>query len=92
MNSNNAEREAPPLVWEGIASPLKPMRADKYLSDVIKIMSRSQLKARSVCLFCNDRNVKLSHILKGGERLRLEWNEAPSEEIVPEPVSFFYPL
>ena len=88
MNSNNAEREAPPLVWEGIASPLKPMRADKYLSDVIKIMSRSQLKARSVCLFCNDRNVKLSHILKGGERLRLEWNEAPSEEIVPEPVSF----
>jgi 23S rRNA pseudouridine1911/1915/1917 synthase len=86
MNSNNSTREATPRLWEGIASPLKPMRADRYLAEVLKGMTRSQLKARGARLLCNDKEVKLSYRLKGGERLRLEWVEPPSEEIVPEPV------
>ncbi len=86
MSANNSKREAASCLWEGIASPFEPMRADKYLSEILKVMSRSQLKARGARLFCNGKDVKLSHRLRGGELLRLEWTEAPSEEIVPEPL------
>lgn len=86
MSANNSKPEAASCLWEGVASPLEPMRADKYLSEILKVMSRSQLKARGARLFCNDKEVKLSHRLRGGELLRLEWTEAPSEEIVPEPL------
>ena len=73
-------------VWEGTASLSEPVRADKYLSETLALMSRSQLKARGACLFCNGKEVKLSHKIKNGDHLRLEWTEAPSEEITPEPV------
>lgn len=75
-----------PSTWEGVASLPEPLRADKYFSEILKIMTRSQLKARSARLFCNGKEVKFSHKLKSGDRLSLEWTEAPSEEIVPEPV------
>jgi len=73
-------------VWEGTASLSEPVRADKYLSETLALMSRSQLKARDARLFCNGKEVKLSHKIKNGDHLRLEWTEAPSEEITPEPV------
>ncbi len=73
-------------VWEGIANPSMPMRADRYLSDIIKLMTRSQLKARNAHLFCNGVEVKFSHKLKSKDRLRLEWKEAPSEQIEPEAI------
>jgi len=72
--------------WEGIASVPEPTRADKYLSETLTLMSRSQLKARSACLFCNGKEVKLSHKIKNGDHLRLEWTDAPPEEITPEPI------
>lgn len=73
-------------VWEGVAAPPATMRADKYLSDVLKLMTRSQLKARGAHLFCNDKPAKFSCALKAGDRVRLEWVDAPSEEIIPEPI------
>ncbi|SLM19203.1 Pseudouridine synthase [uncultured spirochete] len=72
--------------WEGVASPPEPMRADRYLSEILKLMTRSQLKARNARLFCNGKEVKLSHKLKHDDSLSLEWTEEPPEEIVPEPV------
>lgn len=85
----NKESESPtPALscWEGNASPETPLRADRYLSEVLKLMTRSQLKARGVHFFCNGKSAKLSRKLKAGDHLRLEWSEAPSEEIVPEPI------
>jgi 23S rRNA pseudouridine1911/1915/1917 synthase len=85
----NEKRNGPEVVpssWEGSASVPEPMRADKYLSEILKVMTRSQLKARAARLFCNGKEVKLSHKLKAGDRLSLQWTEAPSEEIVPEPI------
>mgnify|MGYP001157870328 FL=1 len=73
-------------VWEGIANPSMPMRADRYLSEIIKLMTRSQLKARNAHLFCNGVEVKFSHKLKSKDRLRLEWTEAPSGQIEPEAI------
>lgn len=63
------------------------MRADRYLSDIAAIMNRSQLKARGARLFCNGREVKLSHKIKQGDHLRLEWTDAPSEVMQPEELS-----
>jgi len=80
------QSESAQRVWEGVAAPPAAMRADKYLSDVLKLMTRSQLKARGAHLFCNDKPAKFSCALKAGDRVRLEWMEAPSEEILPEPI------
>ena len=73
-------------VWEGTANLSVAIRADRFLSEIIKLTTRSQLKARNARLFCNGVEVKLSHKLKNGDHLRLEWNEAISEQLEPEPI------
>ncbi len=48
-------------VWEGTANLSVAIRADRFLSEIIKLTTRSQLKARNARLFCNGVEVKLSH-------------------------------
>ena len=70
--------------WEGVVAPGGGGRADKYLADAAKVLSRSQLKARGASLSVNGRQEKLSRILAPGDRLELRWTDEPSHRLEPE--------
>ena len=60
------------------------LRLDRYAAEYLKILSRSQIKARNLEARLNGKVVKVSRILKGGERLELSWTEAESPFLIPE--------
>jgi 23S rRNA pseudouridine1911/1915/1917 synthase len=60
------------------------LRLDRYVSERLKILSRSQIKARSLEARLNGRAVKISHVLKGGEQLELSWLESESLFLIPQ--------
>ena len=68
------------------------LRLDRYLAEYLKILSRSQIKARSLRALLNGRAVKLSRPLKGGEYLELSWEEAESLVLIPQdlPLELIY--
>ena len=68
------------------------LRLDRYIAEYLKILSRSQIKARRLKASLNGSPVKLSRILRGGERLELEWAEAESLTLIPEdlPLEIIY--
>jgi 23S rRNA pseudouridine1911/1915/1917 synthase len=59
-------------------------RVDRYISERLGILSRSQIKARGAVIRLNGRAAKLSAVLKGGERLVVEWTDEPAPDLVPE--------
>lgn len=69
-----------------------PLRADRYISEVIGILSRSQLKARGAIIEVNGKVAKLSRILSDGDRVVVSWTEEPSSSLVPEniPLAILY--
>jgi 23S rRNA pseudouridine1911/1915/1917 synthase len=70
--------------WTGVAAACQGERADKYLSETLKLMTRSQLKARNANLRVNGREEKLSRKLKEGDNLELSWESEPSQSFDPE--------
>lgn len=62
------------------------MRVDRFISECWKILSRSQLKARSANIFVNEREVKPSRIVNCGDIVELAWSEAPNPELVAEDI------
>ena len=68
------------------------LRLDRYISDHLKILSRSQIKARNLKAILNGKAVKVSRILRGGEKLELAWAEAESHLLVPQnlPIDVIY--
>ena len=62
------------------------LRLDRYIAENLKILSRSQIKARKLEGRLDGRAVKLSRILKGGELLELSWSEAECPFLVPEDI------
>lgn len=70
--------------WEGVVAPDGGGRADKYLAEAAKVLSRSQLKARGACLRVNGKQEKLSRTLAPGDRLELRWTDEPSHRLEPE--------
>ncbi len=67
-------------------------RADVFLAECAKVLSRSQLKARGALITVNGKEAKLSRILRPGDRVELRWREEPSPTLVPEdlPLSILY--
>ena len=43
------------------------LRADRYISDYLKLFSRSQIKNRNVRILINNKEIKLSKILNDGD-------------------------
>ena len=70
-------------VEETISSGL---RLDRYVAEYLKILSRSQIKARSLEARLNGKPVKVSRLLKGGECLELSWAEAENLFLVPQDI------
>ena len=60
------------------------IRLDRYAAEKLKILSRSQIKARKLEARVDGHPVKISRILKGGERLDLSWSEAEAGFLIPE--------
>ena len=68
------------------------LRLDRYISEYLKILTRSQIKARKLKALLNGKTVKISRPLKGGDRLELSWLEAESPYLVPQnlPLDIIY--
>jgi 23S rRNA pseudouridine1911/1915/1917 synthase len=79
---------------EGTVRTVDPVRFDRYFSEGLKLLTRSQLKARFVTLRVNGKPVKLSRIVEDGDRFALELLEEidRSTASLPEaiPLSILY--
>jgi len=62
------------------------LRLDRYVAERLKILSRSQIKARNMEARVNGRAVKISHVLKGGEQIDLCWLESESPLLIPQDI------
>jgi len=65
---------------------LQNLRLDRYVSEVLCILSRSQIKARNLKAKINKKDVKLSYHVKQGDTLELSWDEKEPDFIVPEDI------
>jgi len=74
-----------PSFYCTVEDPLVPgLRLDRYVAERLKILSRSQIKARRLEALMGGRAVKISHVLKGGEQIELSWLESESPFLIPQ--------
>jgi len=62
------------------------LRLDRYVSEILNILSRSQIKARKLKARINGKDVKLSRRVKRGDNLELNWDDLPPADIVPQDI------
>ncbi|MDR0315954.1 MAG: RluA family pseudouridine synthase [Treponema sp.] len=62
------------------------LRLDRYVAEHLRLLSRSQIKARSLNGKINGKDVKLSRHVKTGDLIELCWNEAEPVNIIPEDI------
>ena len=70
-------------VEENIPSEL---RLDRYIAEYLKLLTRSQIKVRSLNAILNDKTVKLSRIIKSGDKIELSWKDPEPADLVPEDI------
>ncbi len=78
--------------YEGLVEGPGGARLDVYVAETLRLLTRSQLKTRLLAASVNGRPVKLSRILREGDRLALSWEEEPSPGLEPQdiPLSVVY--
>ena len=62
------------------------IRLDRYVSEVLRLLSRSQIKARGLKAQVNGKEVKLSRQVKQGDTLELCWEEEAPVNIIPQDI------
>jgi 23S rRNA pseudouridine1911/1915/1917 synthase len=62
----------------------KGLRLDRCIAENLCLLSRSQIKARELKARVNGKPVKISRIVKNGDRIDLSWNEAEPASLIPE--------
>jgi 23S rRNA pseudouridine1911/1915/1917 synthase len=60
------------------------LRLDRYVAEQLKLISRSQIKVRSLEAQINGKPVKRSRVLKIGDRLELAWADPEPSYLLPE--------
>jgi len=60
------------------------LRLDRFVPEYLRLLSRSQIKARNLSAKVNGKEVKLSRPVKRGDLLELLWDDAPAQDIIPE--------
>jgi 23S rRNA pseudouridine1911/1915/1917 synthase len=60
------------------------LRIDRYIAELLGLLTRSQIKARELKVKVNGKDVKISRLVKCGDELELSWNEAEPLNIIPE--------
>jgi 23S rRNA pseudouridine1911/1915/1917 synthase len=73
-------------VFECIVEAERPVRLDKYISEIARLMSRSQVKGRFVAASVNGKAAKLSRELRSGDKVRLEYGEGEARELLPQDI------
>lgn len=71
-------------VVEDIPLEEKNRRLDRYAAENLKILSRSQIKARNLTARVNGKPVKISHPVKNGDKIELAWEHLPPSDLIPE--------
>jgi 23S rRNA pseudouridine1911/1915/1917 synthase len=68
------------------------IRLDRYIAENLRLISRSQIKARELKAAVNGKETKISHSVKNGDTLELSWKEAEPVNIIPEniPLDIMY--
>ena len=61
-------------------------RVDSYIADTLRLFSRSQARKRVVLLLVNGKPAKLARRLAPGDQLVVRYRDAPSVELLPEPI------
>jgi 23S rRNA pseudouridine1911/1915/1917 synthase len=63
---------------------LPGLRLDRYVAEYLGFLSRSQIKSRNLKAVINGKEVKISRIVKTGDRIELSWAEADPVNLIPE--------
>ncbi|MDR0645239.1 MAG: RluA family pseudouridine synthase [Treponema sp.] len=68
------------------------VRLDVFVADHLKLLSRSQVKARNLTGFVNGKAVKLSRLVRLNDSLKLIWDEPVPSALIPEnlPLDILY--
>jgi 23S rRNA pseudouridine1911/1915/1917 synthase len=62
------------------------LRLDRYISEFLCLLSRSQIKARCLKAKINGKEVKISRIIKQGDHLEMCWVDCPPVDIIPQDI------
>ena len=62
------------------------LRVDRYVSENLRLLSRSQIKVKLLKAKINGKDVKLSRPVKHGGFLELQWEDAPPLDVIPEDI------
>ena len=76
-----------------IKEPLpRELRLDRFVSEYLRLLSRSQIKARNLKASINGKEAKLSRHVKQGNLLELLWEDSPPQDIIPQniPLDIIY--
>jgi 23S rRNA pseudouridine1911/1915/1917 synthase len=71
------------LVDEKLSSPL---RLDRYVSEILCLLSRSQIRVRCLKAKLNGKEVKLSRLVRQKDHLELNWDDPPLLDIIPQDI------
>jgi len=63
------------------------LRLDVFVSEYLRLLSRSQIKTRNLSAKVNGKEAKFSRPVKRGDCLDLCWDDPPPADIIPENIS-----
>ncbi|MDR2542314.1 MAG: RluA family pseudouridine synthase [Treponema sp.] len=64
----------------------QPLRLDRYLSETLKLLSRSQIKVRNLNAKVNGKEVKISRLVKSQDHLEISWDNPSPVDLVPQDI------
>jgi len=62
------------------------IRLDRHVAENLRLLSRSQIRARALRALVNGKAAKVSRPVKNGDVLELCWNEAEPSDLIPEDI------
>jgi 23S rRNA pseudouridine1911/1915/1917 synthase len=79
-------------VFSGVVEDVAGLRLDRYVSECLGLLSRSQVRSRSLTALVNGKQVKRSRLVKTGDLLELSWEEAANPDLAGEdlPLAVLY--
>ena len=75
-----------PLLSGVIKEKFPSLRLDRYVSEHLKILSRSQIKTRNLKAKINGKDVKFSRLVKQGDNFEFYWDDSHPADIIPQDI------
>lgn len=72
--------------YSGIVNKNIPpdLRLDRYISECLTLLNRSQIKSRNLKAVINGKSVKISKLVNAGDSIQLYWDEVIETNLIPE--------